>query len=528
MPTSFFQYEMLPATWFVLSALMILAIFFKFNRFWSVRNFDLIGLILMSPGLLFLAMYDNQLGYIYFFVAQIFILIRLIFDTVMVRRPLLDPNLMQEGLTFACIALLGFLIANVLVNRGEKFDSARTVRLEQILTLTAKEKSLHSPSLSSAPASAAPIWETNESLASGYLPFLQFTDTTNQAVGASPELLPQLELRKTRVRSSKEEKTTKPDTDFNAEINTENAESNESPSENSARQNDENQENVSLPDQLALSDPDSELESGIGEPIHKTETPSSSDSTLSTFDTIICLSTVIAAHLFIVCGLIMVGHCHFGNIRTGIAAATLYLLHHYTNQMPGRIDHFIPSALILWAVLFYRRPVFSGALLASAAALVFYPIFLFPLWFGFYWKKGAIRFLAGIVTVYLVFGILIVLGPSSYGSVGQQIIDLFGHGSFVLENPDGVWEIWKPFYRIPIIALFFVFCFGMLIWPSHKHLATLISCSTIVLLGTQFWQTHQGGLYIGWYLPLLILTIFRPNLEDRTAVSSVIDASRYF
>ncbi len=52
MPTSFFQYEMLPTTWFFVSALIMLAMFFKFNRFWSIRNIDLIGLILFTPGLM--------------------------------------------------------------------------------------------------------------------------------------------------------------------------------------------------------------------------------------------------------------------------------------------------------------------------------------------------------------------------------------------------------------------------------------------------------------------------------------------
>ena len=33
------------------------------------------------------------------------------------------------------------------------------------------------------------------------------------------------------------------------------------------------------------------------------------------------------------------------------------------------------------------------------------------------------------------------------------------------------------------------------------------------MLATQFWHANQGGLAMGWYLPLLILTIFRPNLE---------------
>ena len=46
------NYEMNPTTWVYLSSLMIIGIYFKFRRFWSVRNLDLLALIAFSPGLL--------------------------------------------------------------------------------------------------------------------------------------------------------------------------------------------------------------------------------------------------------------------------------------------------------------------------------------------------------------------------------------------------------------------------------------------------------------------------------------------
>ena len=51
----------------------------------------------------------------------------------------------------------------------------------------------------------------------------------------------------------------------------------------------------------------------------------------------------------------------------------------------------------------------------------------------------------------------------------------------------------------------------------------LLSCSAAVLVATQFWHAYQGGLYMAWFLPLLILTIFRPNLEDRMALTAARD-----
>ena len=55
----------------------------------------------------------------------------------------------------------------------------------------------------------------------------------------------------------------------------------------------------------------------------------------------------------------------------------------------------------------------------------------------------------------------------------------------------------------------------------QKNLGTLLSCSAAVMLGTQFWHAHEGGMYMAWYLPLLLLTLFRPNLEDRVALSAL-------
>ncbi len=40
---------------------------------------------------------------------------------------------------------------------------------------------------------------------------------------------------------------------------------------------------------------------------------------------------------------------------------------------------------------------------------------------------------------------------------------------------------------------------------------------------TQFWVAKDGGLFMAWYLPLLVLTVFRPNLEDRIALTTLGD-----
>ena len=77
---------------------------------------------------------------------------------------------------------------------------------------------------------------------------------------------------------------------------------------------------------------------------------------------------------------------------------------------------------------------------------------------------------------------------------------------------------------IPVFAAFVVLCGSLALWPPQKNYGTLLSCSAAVMLGTQFWHAPDGGIYMNWYLPLLLLTIFRPNLEDRVALTAVTES----
>ncbi len=98
---------------------------------------------------------------------------------------------------------------------------------------------------------------------------------------------------------------------------------------------------------------------------------------------------------------------------------------------------------------------------------------------------------------------------------------MFGLASLSLANAEGFWTFHEPAYRMPVMAAFVVLSVSLALWPAQKNLGTLLSCSAAVMLATQFWHAHHGGLYLAWYLPLLILTIFRPNLEDRVALTAV-------
>jgi hypothetical protein len=231
-------------------------------------------------------------------------------------------------------------------------------------------------------------------------------------------------------------------------------------------------------------------------------------------------AVAILSHLAVVLGIVLIGHWHFNNLKMGIGAAVLYLMLPYTAQMTGRVPHVLPAALLVWAVACYRRPVWAGAFIGLAVGVIYYPVFLLPLWTSFYLRRGAMRFAAGVgVTLALVASSLLFVSTDA-ASFWEHLKHMFGLWPPQMENLDGIWGLaWDPWYRITVLAAFFALAFGLALWPAQKNLGTLLSCSAAVMVAVQFWHAHGGGLYMAWYLPLLLLTIVRPNLEDRIAVS---------
>jgi hypothetical protein len=464
-----YDYQMTATTWVYLSSLIMISVYFKFRRFWSVRNLDLIGLIFLAPGLLLVAHGESllvrtanvpaaetgarpaqrveggeptsraeqapatsepnetgagrvargrqfvQRGYLWLFLVSLFFLLRMLIDSAMVRRPLLEPNLSAGGLTFACASMLVFLMSNVITER---------------------------PPTDAATAASAGEKHAAEQHAA------DSADGGKPTAGQSAEVQEILRQR------------------------------------------------------------------GPGYPWFQVFASDSAG--------VIQRITAIVAHLSIVLGLVLIGYRHFDNTHTGIAAATLYLLLPYTAEYTPRIDHVVPGALLAWAIQCYRRPVFAGIFIGLAAGLTCYPLFLLPLWCSFYWRRGLVRF---CVSVAVVLGLIIAslaLMPSSLGSYWEQLLRTVGLWNLV--HPSTVRGFWEPPldpFRWPVMALFFAICVTMIFWPAQKNLGTLLACSAAIMLATQFWKALDGGTYMGWYLPLLILTILRPNLEDRVALSAI-------
>ena len=228
----------------------------------------------------------------------------------------------------------------------------------------------------------------------------------------------------------------------------------------------------------------------------------------------------ILSHLAVVIGMVLIGYRHFDNIRAGIAAATLYLLLPYTAQLTGRVDHVLPRAVGLGrgrlspAVDRWNADgvgdgrdllsgvfvaVVAGLLLAAGVAAVF---------------AGSRDTLAALVARWSLF-------RQIWLRSGRRCKQMFGWTSLSIAGPQGFWnfDMHRPGLSLPGAGR----VFGVL-----RQLGAVAGSEepghADELFGggddraTQFWHPRGGGLYMAWYLPLVLLTIFRPNLEDRVAL----------
>jgi hypothetical protein len=235
-------------------------------------------------------------------------------------------------------------------------------------------------------------------------------------------------------------------------------------------------------------------------------------------------------HLSVVVGLVLVGWRNFDDVHAGIAAATFYLLLPYTYMlMPGtrlgvgRWDHAWPMGLMVWAVLAYRRPTVAGLFLGLAAGSVFFPAVTFPVWLSFYWGRGARRFaIAFTASVGLCLGVVALLYLVN-GELPQSLRTAWASAGWQAwkDLPAGTQGYWKGptwgvhwAYRFPVFLAHATFVVTTLFWPTPKNLAHVLALSTASLIGLQFWYADQGGVHILWYLPFLLLMVFRPNLSN--------------
>lgn len=225
----------------------------------------------------------------------------------------------------------------------------------------------------------------------------------------------------------------------------------------------------------------------------------------------------IALHAGVVIGLLVVGVVQFRNPTAAVGIVCLYLMLPYTGYHVSQLHHVWPGLLILWAVAAYRRPLISGAILGVATGTVFFPILVFPLWFGFYRGRGTGRFtLAFLLTALITLGIVALILSSS-GDLKKYVkiaLSLSDWQAWKAPQTESIWRGAHWAYRMPVFVVYLAFVLLTFFWPSPRNLGHVIAQTAAVIIGVQFWYADQGGVYVLWYLPLLLLMVFRPTLTE--------------
>lgn len=229
------------------------------------------------------------------------------------------------------------------------------------------------------------------------------------------------------------------------------------------------------------------------------------------------------AHVGLTAALIAVGWVHFDQPVIGLAMAAGYLISPYSRIAVVDTGQLMPSALIVVAILAYRRPLLSGALVGLAAAWMPAAIGLLPLWFGFFRGRGAWRFLASSGTLVLIAAILALSTPSLAGWARALGARSLAEAGLLpgLDNPSAgsFWNGVDPAYRLPVLIAYLALVGASVFWPGEKDLAHLIAQSAYLLVASQFWYLDEGGTLVILYLPLILLMVFRPNLTSRRPTS---------
>jgi hypothetical protein len=106
-----------PEVWLFLTLMGCVTLFFKFGRFWSVRNLDLLLLFVLAPGMMLTVGnrgHHPWSAYLWLFLGSGLWLVRCFLDLGLARRPLLEPNLNFSGLLCLSIGVLGLLLAETI------------------------------------------------------------------------------------------------------------------------------------------------------------------------------------------------------------------------------------------------------------------------------------------------------------------------------------------------------------------------------------------------------------------------------
>lgn len=225
---------------------------------------------------------------------------------------------------------------------------------------------------------------------------------------------------------------------------------------------------------------------------------------------------ILFSHTAVVLGLLYIGRRHFNSVQLGISMCCLYLILPCTAYYVHRVGHVVPAACMTWAVASYRKPAVAGVLLGLSCGTLFFAIFLLPLWAVFYGRKGSVRFglsLAGVAAV--SFATLALTSDTTSSFVSKLVVtaNWSAFRLFDAATPLPEHAVGQMFLRFVLAILFFLMLVALTVLPRKRNLENLLASSTAVIVMAQLWYPDDIGSYILWYLPLFLLVMFRPRLD---------------
>lgn len=395
-------------TWVLHGSLLIVAIYGRFAKIWSVRNLDLLLLVGLTPALF---VYNDHPWIL--FALSALLAVRLIFDCRFVRRPRVDPNLNSYGLSFLCVAAFSVLMVRVFIETpGEGNLSTVMDHADAMLQREVQDESSQDPTT---------------------------TIVASQALVLADKL---------------------------------------APSKGETRQ-------------VALQ------------------------------------VLAVVAHTFVVSGLLVVGWRHFGSFNLGLAMATLYLLLPCTAFYVHQVSHVLPAAFLIWAFASYRKPVVSGSLLAFATGALFSTFFLLPLWAAFYGRKRLLRFGSGLLITAAVLSLPLFLTSLPGSEIVAKLNRSMNWSVLNILDPEEYRASeGLDLVRPHLMIVFFCVFVTLTIWPRKKELGHLIAHSTVLVVLAQLWYPETQAIYVLWYLPVLLVVVFRPRLRHLREEEDPLEAPR--
>jgi len=252
------------------------------------------------------------------------------------------------------------------------------------------------------------------------------------------------------------------------------------------------------------------------------------------FDMRSAQSAVLVFDLLAILALYLFGK-KYADTSTGLLLALVFALNPYViGTGSGGLQwtsHIAAIPLVVFALVYISRPLLAGLLLGVGCGMLFYPIFLFPLWLGFYIKstgrKDALKFIAGFALVGIVCLVMIMVLTEPGGEytdlspikaflsdtvIQQQFRKGYGTSDFSFwgQYPDiSKWA------KAPAGILFLLFCLVVGFMPRRIDIKRLVVLTAAVLVATQFVQSHGGGSYIGFYIAPFVITLFGLNGHTR-------------